>query len=114
MKPAVRIVSARTGLTALIDVALLCRAYELPMPVKEYRFHPTRKFRFDWACPHRLLACEQEGGSLILGRHTRGQGFEDDCIKYDEAMLLGWTVLRVTPKMLSDGRAADLLKRALA
>ena len=43
----------------------------------------------------------------MSGRHTRGSGFEADCVKYAEAMLLGYRVLRVTPAMIADGRAVD-------
>ncbi len=114
MKPAVRIVSARSGLTALIDVALLCRAYELPVPTREFKFHPTRMWRFDFCWPDRMIAVEQEGGSWTRGRHTRGKGFEADCEKYNEANLAGWMVFRFTPAMIQSGAAADVLKRALA
>jgi len=49
---------------------------------------------------------------LLVAR--RGAGFEADCEKYNEASLLGWTVLRFTPAMIQSGAAADVLKRALA
>lgn len=55
-----------------------------------------------------------EGGSWIAGRHTRGGSFEKDCEKYNNAALAGWKVLRVTPHMIEDGTAIDLIRRALA
>ncbi|UCC53812.1 MAG: hypothetical protein JSV68_07520 [Anaerolineaceae bacterium] len=45
--------------------------------------------------------------------HAHPERFEKDCEKYNEAALYGWTVIRVTPKMISDGRAIDWLERAL-
>ena len=44
----------------------------LPAPVPEFRFHPERKWRFDFAWPEHKIAVEQEGGVWIQGRHTRG------------------------------------------
>ena len=97
-----------------IPLLLQIRAVGLPLPVEEFRFHPTRKFRFDLCWPDRKLAVEQEGGIWIRGRHTRGKGFATDCSKYNEAVLLGWRVLRVTTGMVSDGTALAYIERALA
>jgi len=79
------------------------RAAGLPEPVREYRFHPSRKWRFDFAWPAAMLAVEIEGGSWIAGRHVRGRGFEADCEKYNAAVLLGWRILRFTPAMVECG-----------
>jgi very-short-patch-repair endonuclease len=93
--------------------AAVIRAVGLPDPIEEHRFAPPRRWRFDFAWPDRLLALEIEGGTWSGGRHVRGKGYEADCIKYSEAALLGWRVLRVTSEMVSDGRALALLERAL-
>jgi len=85
----------------------------VPEPVREYRFHPKRKWRFDFAWPARLVAVEVEGGTFSGGRHSRGRGFEADAEKYAEAAILGWRVLRVTTAMVNDGRALDLIERAM-
>lgn len=85
----------------------------MPEPVREYRFHPKRKWRFDFAWPARLVAVEVEGGTFSGGRHSRGKGFEADCEKYAEAAILGWRVLRVTTAMVNDGRALALIERAM-
>jgi len=84
-----------------------------PGAVGEFRFHPRRQWRFDYAWPAQMVALEIEGGVWSRGRHTRGKGFEHDCIKYMEAAVLGWTVLRVTPKMVADGRAWQYVTRVL-
>ncbi len=90
-----------------------CALAGLPVPVAEVRFHPTRRWRFDWAFLEHKLAVEQEGGVFIGGRHSRGAGFEADLVKYAEAMCLGWKILRVTPGQVRDGRALGYLERLL-
>lgn len=96
------------------EIALHIRALRLPEPEREYRFMPPRRFRFDFAWPNLMLALECEGGSWVNGAHTRGRHFEQDCEKYSEAAIRGWRVIRVTGKMVKDGRAIDLLRRALS
>ena len=95
-------------------LGFVLQAAGLPVPCREYRFAPPRRWRFDYAWPDRRLALEVEGGTWAGGRHVRGKGYEGDCEKYNAAALLGWTVLRVTTAMLNDGRALALLEEALA
>lgn len=71
---------------------------DLPTPEFEYRFHPVRKWRFDMAWPDLMVAIECEGGVFAAGRHTRGAGFVKDCEKYNQAVVLGWKILRVTAR----------------
>jgi hypothetical protein len=80
---------------------------------REHRFHPVRRWRFDFAFPEYLVACEVEGGTWNGGRHTRGKGFEGDCEKYNEAALAGWLCLRVTGSMVQGGEAVEFVRRAL-
>ena len=68
---------------------------------KEYRFHPVRKWRFDFAIPEHMIAIEIEGGIYMQGRHTRGKGYQADCEKYREAVVLGWRLLRYTTNELA-------------
>ena len=60
----------------------------------EYRFHPVRLWRFDFALPDYKTAIEIEGATWTQGRHTRGKGYQNDCEKYNAATLMGWKVLR--------------------
>jgi very-short-patch-repair endonuclease len=83
------------------------------LPVRELRFAAPRRWRFDLAWPDRMLAVEVEGGLWIQGRHSRGKGIENDMDKYNEATLMGWRVLRVSPEMVDDGRALILVLRML-
>jgi very-short-patch-repair endonuclease len=62
----------------------------------ELRFHPTRKWRADFAHIESRTLIEIEGGIYIQGRHNRPQGFAADAEKYLEAALDGWRVLRLT------------------
>ena len=67
-----------------------------PAPVREYRFHPMRQWRFDFAWPEHRVAVEIDGGMFVHGRHQRGPQFAKDCEKLNQATLLGWRVLRYT------------------
>lgn len=81
--------------------------------VKEYQFHPTRKWRFDYAIPEHKIALEVEGGVFTNGRHVRPQGFLGDVDKYNCAALMGWRLFRVTPDTLYRTRTINLLKSAI-
>ena len=72
---------------------------------REYRFHPVRRWRFDFADTSQKIAIECEGGTWSKGRHTRGSGFEKDCEKYNTAQAMGWAVYRFTSSMILDDRA---------
>jgi very-short-patch-repair endonuclease len=93
--------------------ALSLSAHPLPMPEPQYRGIPGRRFRFDFAWPARLLAVEVDGGTWTGGRHTRGKGYEGDCEKANEAICLGWRVLRVTTAQVSSGQALAWIERLL-
>ncbi len=90
----------------------ICVASGLQEPVAEFCFAPPRKFRFDWAWPESKIALEIEGGVWQVGRHQRPKGFVADLSKYNEAAILGWTVLRVTSEQFNSGEAVLLVKRA--
>ena len=80
---------------------------------KEYRFHPTRKWRFDYAISAIKLAVEVEGRVWTGGRHTSSKGFLGDMEKYNEAALLGWCLIRTTPDRLLTSKTIELIKRRL-
>lgn len=85
----------------------------LPEPVREYRFSPPRRWRFDFAWPDLMIALEVEGGTWANGRHNRGSGYRKDCEKYNTAALMGWKVLRVTGDMVKDKSAIEFVVEAL-
>lgn len=90
-----------------------CQLAGLPKPQTEWRFHPSRKWRFDLAWPDKSLAVEVDGAVYTAGRHTRGAGVEKDAEKFAEAMLLGWRVLRVTTGQVKSGQALNWIERLL-
>ena len=86
---------------------------EIPDWWREFQFHPTRKWRFDFAFPDAKLAVEIEGGVWSGGRHTRGAGFEKDCEKYANAAILGWRIIRVSPGQVKSGQCLEWILNAL-
>ena len=91
----------------------LCKEEGVPDPVAEHRFHPERRWRFDYAWPEAQVALEVEGGVWTRGRHVRGAGFTRDMEKYNAAALMGWIVLRTTPERLCSPETVGMVKRAL-
>jgi very-short-patch-repair endonuclease len=83
------------------------------MPLTEHRFHPTRKWRFDYAWEGHRVALEVEGGVWVGGRHTSGAGFVKDMEKYNEAACLGWRIIRCQPRELCSSKTVDNIKRAM-
>lgn len=79
---------------------------------RELKFHPTRKWPFDFAHPATRTAIEIQGGVYGAGRkcpachqrralgHNTGAGVLRDYEKLNEAQLLGWTVFQLAPQMI--------------
>jgi|SRR5579864_2844161 len=101
--------SRRPGLDDPLGDRMNWKYYGLPEPIAEYRFHPNRKWRFDWAWPFQMIAVEQEGGIWNRGAHVRGRHFLSDMEKYNEATKKGWRVFRFTPEQLKKGTAQAFL-----
>lgn len=93
---------------------VLCRSDLNVDCVKEFKFHPKRRWRFDYAIPEYRIALEVEGGVWTGGRHTRPQGFLGDIEKYNTATLMGWRVFRTTPYDLLRTATLNLLKSAIS
>jgi len=80
----------------------------------EHRFHPKRKWRFDFAWPDRRIAVEVQGGIYMAkSGHNTAAGITRDCEKGNEAVVLGWRVLSVTADQIQDGSAVDWLRRLM-
>jgi hypothetical protein len=92
---------------------VLCKTELRADCVKEFRFHPTRKWRFDYAIPLHKIAIEVEGGVWSGGRHTSPRGFLNDIEKYNCAALMGWRLFRCTPDTLLTNNTILLLKQAI-
>jgi very-short-patch-repair endonuclease len=91
------------------------RALAISGFVREYRFHPVRKWRFDFANPERRLAVEIEGFGAggTAGRHQRFSGFSKDAEKYAEAAIAGWRLIRCTTQQVRNGTALRWIERAM-
>ena len=87
------------------------KALKIEKPVQEYRFHKTRRWRFDFCFVDSMLALEVEGGIWTDGRHTRGSGFIKDMEKYNQAAILGYSLLRTTPEQMQNGEAVLLIEQ---
>jgi len=94
-------------------LSLSLATHHFPTYETQYRFHKDRRWRFDFAFVKKKIAAECEGGTWSHGRHVRGQGFEDDCTKYNEAALQGWRVFRFTTQMVEKGIATETLAHAI-
>ena len=88
-------------------------ALRVPAPTPEFVFHPSRKWRLDFAWPDAKLALEVEGGVWSGGKHGRGSGIVKDMEKANGLACLGWRLLRVTPSELPTTFTALLVRDAL-
>lgn len=83
-------------------------------PETELHFHPTRKWRLDFAWPQYKIAIEVNGGGG-RGRHNTLAGATKDYEKINAAQLLGWIVLQYSVVSVKDEMqiAADLIAAML-
>lgn len=72
-----------------------------------------RAWRADFGYIRQHILIEVEGGIYSGGRHVTGNGYNNDCIKYNWAALLGWCLIRVTAPMIRSGEALDFIEEAL-
>ena len=99
------------------------REPSIPTWIAEYRFHPDRRWRFDFAWPNERIAVEIEGITHYgagIGRHQSAKGFVADCEKYEAALLDGWRVYRIPGPWIREGndsvwrpQVIDTLKQLL-
>ena len=86
--------AAEDDLAAKLAALALAHGPEV-LPLREYRFHPERRWRFDFAWPSIKLAVEIQGMGMggRAGGHQTAKGMQNDCDKNNEAIRLGWRVL---------------------
>jgi len=103
----------------------------LPAPELEYKFHPERKWRFDFAwMGFRLfsgkwitdfgndmaeikVALEVDGGIWIAGAHNRGARIKKTWEKENAANILGWHILKCEPKELCLLTTVEMIRQCL-
>lgn len=78
---------------------------------REQMLVPDRKFRTDILVGK--LAIEVDGATWIGGRHSRGYGIEDDCVKQNTLVTLGYRPMRFTKRQVNDGRALQWIEQAM-
>ena len=90
----------------------LWRVAQGPPLEREVQFHASRRWRADFAHIESRTLIEIEGGIFLPGggRHSRGAGYAKDAEKYLEAVLAGWTVIRLTERQLE----IDIVERIVA
>jgi hypothetical protein len=74
----------------------------------EYQFCPDRKWRSDYRVGNFLL--ELDGGVWSGGRHTRGGGYIEDCMKKNAAVLLGYRVICIPTGCATPAYLESLIK----
>jgi len=74
----------------------------LPQPVREHRFHPVRRWRFDFAWLPQKLAVEIHGGAWVSGGHNRAGHQASDNEKSNTAQTMGWKVLVFNTVQMKD------------
>ena len=79
---------------------------------RQFKFHPTRNWKADFRIGK--LIVEVEGATYGKpGHHQRVDGIDNDCQRQAEMMLAGYHVLRVSGRMVRDGRALNFIERYL-
>ncbi len=84
--------------------------------VKEYRFHKTRLWRWDYCIPEPIkIAVEYQGLAFHGGtsRHQTLTGIAGDNIKFSEGAIAGWLIILVDATSVASGEAHSLIKRAI-
>lgn len=79
----------------------------------EYKFHPDRKWRFDFANSDSKIAVEVNGGQWAKSGHSTGRGLQRDAEKLNAAQGMGWKVYVLTTSMLHKRVAAENVRKIL-
>ena len=79
---------------------LMCKIFPRQLIQCQYKFHPTRKWKFDVANPFYKIAIEVNGAIWTNGRHSRGSGLVKEYEKMRAAAALHWYVFAYDPKSI--------------
>jgi very-short-patch-repair endonuclease len=90
------------------------KAVGLPLPERQAKIIPERRYRWDFCWPERNLLAEIQGGIWVSQTgHTSGSGIARDYEKHNLAVLAGWKTLFFTTQAVRDGSALTILEKAL-
>jgi len=97
-----------------------CRALQLPPVFAQWRFqnsrHPSsgsHKWRTDFVFQDAKIMVEIDGGIWIKGAHSHPLDILRNMKKQNDAMLLGYAVLRFTPEEVTSGHAIAFTQKVL-
>lgn len=109
------------------NLVLECHLRELGFDrfVREYQFHPKRKWRFDYLLEPDTdsfgdVAIEIEGGvhrfknsrgQTIVGHHHHQKGYQSDMEKYREAAAMTFKVFRFSTEEVLNGTARAFIEK---
>lgn len=90
------------------------KAHPRIKPECQYRWHPTRKYRADFAFPEKRVIVEVQGTRSYKSRHLTPTGYHQDAIKMCEAQIMGWKYLYIDSMFDKDwASAVKIVERAL-
>lgn len=81
-----------------------------PALEREVRFHPDRRWRFDFAHEAARVAIEINGGIWSNGRHVRGTGYLRDREKINAATALGWRVFELGTGQVTPDNVQQIIR----
>lgn len=93
------------------------KLFGLSLPLRQFLFHPKRKWTVDFAWPDLKIIVEVQGGIFMpkgKGGHNRGAYMEKEYEKHNEAARLGWQVYKFGPKALYIKKRTSQSSKALA
>ena len=79
----------------------------------EYVFHPTRKYRFDFAHISSKVGIEIQGGRYKKSAHNSVSGLERDCMKSCLAASCNWLLFPFTDSMIGDVKWLNLVAKTI-
>ena len=114
-------------MTSTAELTLSVQLEQAGIPCeREHAFAKPRRWRADfmvYARPiwdgenkrwlNNRILIEIDGGGYVAGRHSRGAGMERDAEKQSAAAILGYRVIRCTPRQVEDGTALGWIRQAL-
>ena len=102
-------IDAEDELAMYLDAMDWCPPYE-----RQYKYVPSRpRFKADFAFPSLRLLVEVQGGVYTRQAHGSITGIVKDIERGNLATLNGWRLIRVLPKMVSNGEALDLIEKVV-
>lgn len=97
-----------------------CTACQLPAHVRDYVFHPTRRWEIDVAWPQFRIGIEIQGGiwgksaeDRTPGAHGHATGIMRDLEKHNALLDHGWRVWEFTPTQVKQGIAVQHIEAVI-